>query len=294
MASKTLEDPTGQRVNRARTERKFNKRINAAQRDVISLFRNIPKRRRIVPNLAVYDYDVTPEQTEAFNAEIRRIIDLWLLNGAIESVPNNWWYKQEIEQPVRQGMLEEINEFNRLIGIAITAGIVGAGGMLPQRIAPELIFSSPEYLSTLRNVYVENFQTIKTLSSRTAGQVIQRINTGIQSGLTPSQITKEIRERFSVSKSGAKRITDTEVNKAYNDAKLRATQQVARATGLAARVRHISALLPTTREKHAARHKKTYTVEAQRIWWDTGANRINCHCSTTTVLVNRSGEVIEG
>lgn len=300
MAKKTQTDPTGQRDNRARTTRKLDARLEQARRGVIKLFRDVPSSRRVVrkitnaDTLPVYDYDLTPEQLEILQARIRQIIDMLLLETQGDTMPMNWWYKPEVEQPVRQGTLEELINFNQLIAIAAAEGVTGAGGVIPQRVAPEVILSSQSYIEALRSVYVDNFQTIKSLSSGTASQVIRVINNGIQSGLTPTKIAGNITERFDVSKSNAKRIADTEINKAYNDARLNATKTASDITGLRSAVRHLSALLPgRTRKTHAARHFLTYTPEQQREWWNTGSNRINCKCTIRSVIVKKEGDYIE-
>lgn len=298
MASKTSADPTGQRYNRARTVRLTDARLERARRAIVTLFRDIPYQRKTVPKVRnqqeqpVYTYDLTPEQLEILNNKIRQILDAELIETEGNTVPIKWWYKQEIEQPVRQGTLEQINEYNQLIALALALGITGLGGMPPQRIAPEVILLSPSYLEELRNVYIENFQSIKSLSDNTAAQVIREINNGIKSGNTPANIVKNINTRFDVSESNAKRIVNTEVNKAYNDARMRAAKAAAESTGLDSFVRHISALLPTTRKHHAARHSLIYTVDQQAAWWDEGANRINCYCSVETVLRDPDGNYI--
>lgn len=300
MANKTTGDPTGQRVNRARTARRLNNRLELARREIMTQFRQIPKSRRTVTKIrnnqvqTVYDYDLTPEQLEIFNNRVRLALDEQLLQTTGDAMPMRWWYTPEVEEPVRQGTLEEINEFNRLIILAIGAGLVGAGGIQPQRIAPEVVLTSQKYLSELRNVYMENFQVIKSLSDNTAAQVIRQINSGMRAGSTPTQIAKNINTRFNVAQSNAERIARTEVNRAYNDARMRASKQASEITGLKSFVRHISALLPNrTRKHHAARHYKVYTREQQDAWWDEDANRINCLCSTRTVLIDNSGNYIE-
>jgi len=52
---------------------------------------------------------------------------------------------------------------------------------------------------------------------------------------------------------------------------------------------HISAFIPTTRPHHGRRHGKVSTPEQQNAWWAKGANRINCHCSVRTVLLEDDG-----
>ena len=297
MARKTDADPTGQRVNRARTTRRLSAKLEIARREIMVLFRRVPRSRRQVKKIVnesqvVYDYDLTPEQSEALQADIRRIIDEQLLETRGDTMPPGWWYQPEVELPTRQGTLEELIQFNQLIALAITLGMTGLGGIPPQRITPEMVLSSRQYLASLRNVYMENFQVIKTLSDQTASQTIRVINTGIRVGSTPTDIAKDINERFDVSKSNAKRISNTEVNRAYTDAKLRATKTAGDISGLRSAVRHISALKKTTRPSHAARHGKVFSVEDQRIWWDSGSNRINCFCSVKSVLIDKNGDII--
>jgi SPP1 gp7 family putative phage head morphogenesis protein len=242
---------------------------------------------------AVYDYDIDPEDLEDFNAEVRAILNEEL--GTEGNTPaEDWWYKPEVELPTRQGTLEETSRINQLI---IAAGIAGylVKGVIPQPVSIESIFTSRRYLKELRNVYAENFQVIKTLSDRTAGQVINRINSGIKAGSTPTKIAEDIAKRFDVSKSSAKRIADTEINWAYNSARSRAVDYAAEETGMKAAVMHISALTPTTRATHAARHGKVYTVAEQNSWWDTADNgtaRINCKCTTRSVLLDKNNNVI--
>lgn len=298
--SKTAGDPTGQRANRARTSKALEQRLDLARRQVLGVFRRIPRSRRQVTKVvnaevqAVYDYDQTPEQNEATNNEIRAIIAMLLLQTTGDSMPQNWFFKPQVEEPTRQGTLEELNEFNRLITIAITAGVLAAGGITPQRISPEVVLSSQRYLQELRAVYIDNFTTIKSLSDNTAAQVLQKINSGMRAGLTPTEIAGQITERFNVAKSSADRIARTEVNKAYNEARLRATNTAGEISGLKPLVRHISALLPNrTRKHHAARHYLVYTTSQQQAWWAEDANLVNCLCSTRTVIIDNDGNYIE-
>ena len=201
-----------------------------------------------------------------------------------------------VELPYRQGTLEEVRDFNQLVAQATAAGVTAAGGLPLLITDPADVLLSADYLKGLRSAVVRNYGLIKTLSERTADQVIQQINLGIDAGDTPSEIRKAITKRFDVSKSNAKRIADTEINRAYNDARLEAAKTAAERSGLRAGVLHISALIPTTRANHAARHGKTYTPDQQLKWWNTGGNgtnRINCLCTTRSVLIDRSGKVID-
>lgn len=295
-SKRSQQDPTGQAKNRKRATRALDARLNKSEILIKRLFKAIPSRRRMIAPIAnqedtiVYEYVLSPAETAILDAQIREI-----LNDELETEgdfpPPLWFWDKQIEPPYRQGTVQEINKFNQMIAAAIIAKIITDPFI--QTISIDQVLQSSEYLRDLRNVIVRNYGTIKTLSERTASQVIQKINQGVSAGFSPSDITKDISERFDVSKANAKRIADTEINRAFNDAKLDAGERAAERTGLKSGVIHISALLPTTRPHHAARHGKSYTVAAQRQWWDTGVNRINCHCSVISVLVDRDGNVVQ-
>jgi SPP1 gp7 family putative phage head morphogenesis protein len=296
--AKNKEDPTGLARARNRAGRRLQKRLTNAQRNIRQLFRNIPRTRRrqaVIPNAdaaVIYDYKLTADQLQVVNQQIRADLDAELETEQ-EQMPPFWWWAIIIEQSFRRGALEEVNEFNRQVGKAVAADVTVRGGVQPQRIEPEQVIQSPAYQTALRSAQVSNYPVIKGLSDRTSGQVIQVLNQGIQAGDTPTAIAGKINERFDVSRSSAMRIAQTEVNKAFNDAKIAANSVAAELTGLRPALIHISALLPTTRAEHAARHGKVFTPEQQLQWWNTGANRINCKCSTQPILVDNRGNVVD-
>ena len=134
---------------------------------------------------------------------------------------------------------------------------------------------------------MRKYLVIKGLSDGVATQIVGVINNGIDGKLSISKIAENINGRFDVSKSSARRIAQTEVNRAFNDAKLNVGELAEQRTGIKTAVRHISALLATTRPHHAARHKKIYSRAAQESWWAEGVNRINCRCTIESVLINK-------
>ncbi len=296
--AKNKEDPTGLARTRNRAARRLQKRITNAQRAIRVLFRGVPRTRRtqaVIPNaesVVIYDYDMTPDQLQALYAQIRAELDAELETEQ-EQMPPFWWWMPIIEQPFRRGALEEVNQFNMLVGLAIAAGLTVKGGIQPQRIEPDQVIQSTGYQTALRGAQVSNYPVIKSLSDRTSAQVIQVLNQGIQAGDTPTAIAAKINERFDVSRSSAKRIAETEINKAFNDAKIAANSAAAELTGLRPALIHISALLPTTRPEHAARHGRVFTPKQQLSWWNTGANRINCKCTTQPILVDNRGNVVD-
>lgn len=295
--SRNNQDPTGQGINRRKGTRVLVRKLKESEKTIKSLFRSIPKttrRQTKVQNAeqeTVYEYEFNPQDKQIFAESVSFILNNNLLETQTNQMPIRWYWKDNIELPYRQGTVEEVRDFNQAVIFATIAGAF-ATRIPPQPIQPETVLISEPYRATLSSVQVENFNTIKTLSDRTASQVIQTINDGIDSGKSPRVIAGAITDRFNVAQSSAKRIADTEINKAYNNAKLNSGKEIAKQTGLRTGVVHISALLPTTRSDHAARHGNAYTIEDQLQWWNTGANRINCHCTTQSVLIDNRGNVI--
>ncbi len=292
---KSKSDPTGQNKARNKGTRALTVRLNRAQAQIKAMFREIPRQRRTQTKIvnaetAVYDYQQTAAEQQALSDEIFAALNDELLESQ-DRMPPDWYWKDNIEQPYRQGTAEEINRTNQLITAAIVAGLITDPFVSTVEI--EQVLTSRQYIKTINSVYVSNFQQIKTLSDRTSAQVIRQINAGIQAGDTPTVIAKAITERFDVAKSSAQRIAETEINKAYNDSKINAVDVMAQRTGLRAGVIHISALTPTTRANHAARHGNAYTTADQQQWWNAGSNRINCLCSTISVLIDAKGNVIQ-
>jgi len=298
MPKKTKQDPTGQAKNRNKGTRTLKTKLTRAEREIKALFRSIPRSVRSQTKIVnakqtkIYDYDLNPQDQEQLANIIQFILNRELLESQSGTMPFDWYWKDDIELPYRQGTVEEIRDFNELVISAIAAGVL-INGLPPQEIPASNVLLSPDYNDAVRAQQLASFSDIKGLSEKTSTQVLKRINSGIQAGVKPSIIANDIGKRFNVARSGAKQISETEINKAYNDSKLDATRLLGEATGLRAAVIHISALTPTTRDTHAARHGNAYTVADQMQWWNEGANRINCKCTTRSVLINRNGKVID-
>ena len=299
---KTKADPTGQAKNRKKGTLTLDRRLIRSEREVKALFRLIPKKRKtkatiindflIDAKTVFYEYEITDIETAQLGKYIEGIINNELLETQTGDMPYNWYWKDNIELSYRQGTAEELVNYNQLISAAAVAGVL-VKGLSPRPVPIEQVLLSQNYREALNKVYVSNFESVKTLSQRTSSQVMQQINAGIDAGDTPTVISKNISERFNVARSSAKRIADTEINKAYTDSKLNANDIAAAETGLRSGVIHISALTTTTRNTHAARHGNAYTTIDQRQWWDSNANRINCKCSITSVLIDSKGKVVQ-
>jgi len=288
-ATRSESDPTNQASNRLRANRDNNQRLNDSAREVLAIWRDIKAkkttRKKIIneqvnnENLDFYVYDLSPQEIQDLSVEISDSV-----NENLETFGNapdfDWYYQQYIEQAYRSGTIQE-NSLIAVLLALITGSVI---------IEITTILLSTRYFNSLQGIIFENYPLFKGLSQDTSKQVFRVIKDGIDSGLSKSAIRRKIIERFEVAKSSAKRIVDTEVNKAYNNARTDLIQFY-RDNGEPLAVQHISALLPTTRDNHAARHGLAYTPEQQNKWWNSGTNRIYCHCSIRSIVVNRDGTV---
>lgn len=295
---KTKADPTGQSRNRKRATKALQSRLNRARRKVLDLFDEIPYETRNVTkavnhlqvNELVYEYQLTGQQFAALASAIQAILDGDLETASV-LMPEDWFYKEFIEAPYRQGTMEDIRDIARAMSEAQNAGIIEVDPFRPE-LTPEAFVLSEGYRKNIQTSYAVNYERVKTLSSTTAKQVFTQIQLGIDAGVNSRTIRREIMKRFDVSKTNAQRIARTETNAAYNNAKLDTTALAAEQLELDLGVMHISALTPTTRQSHAARHGLAYSTADERTWWNSGANRINCLCTTQTVVLDSTGKMV--
>ena len=113
---KTKSDPTGQSKARRRAYKALSNRLTKAERRVKALFRSIPRKRRsevVITNASevFYDYDLSAFGQEQLRKEIEAILDQEVLETEQDSIPPFWWWEQYVEQPYRQGTLDEFVTF---------------------------------------------------------------------------------------------------------------------------------------------------------------------------------------
>jgi hypothetical protein len=279
-------DPTNQGRLRKFARRLVKKRLLESRNTILDLFKAIPRRKKyqkVVTNDSeiVWQYDFDASDAEAFNQSIQNTI-----NEAIQTTEDkpseNWWWSNIADDSYRIGAMSENNNIEQmmegLVAITFLSGLQ--------------LITRPEYQSSLIKETVLSYNTFTDLSIKTSSQVYQVVIAGIESGRSPKEIRADIIKRFSVATSSANVKVDTEINRINNNARIAIASLYRDAFGLDLAVLHISALISTTRFSHAQRHGKVYTPEAQNSWWNSNANRINCHCSIRTVRVDKNGKVI--
>ena len=296
--NKDPKDPTGQARNRDRANRALARRLERSRIEVSNLFASINRRRvsttkvrnSLEVNEVSFVYEIDDQSLQMLSLEIARILD-FNLETSNDFVPHNWFYKEFVEVAFRSGALDDLRDTQQVVSELQQAEIIETplGQVV---IDATIVTRGVEYQRSLAIEYANNYKSVKSLSSTTAAQVYGEIQRGIEAGQNSKTVRRAITKRFDVSKSSAERIARTGINEAYNNAKLKLTEQMEEQFNVKLGNMHISALLATTRHDHAARHGKAYSVTDQLQWWNSGANRINCYCTTQKVVIDPKGNVL--
>lgn len=294
MTKKTKGDPTGQNSNRRKARKAVSNKLLRIRKKVKNLFKGISTYKKNIPSIKLnketyYEYDLYPGDVDRIRSDIQSIINFEL--GAGRDIPPlDWFYSEFAEQPYREASAEQVVHHNKSMEAAIIAGVIST--LVFRKREPSEILRSTKYYQGVQSVLARNYALVSSLSKDMSTRTVRILLDGMASGERPSEILSSIDKSFDTADSKAARIINTEVNRSYNDGIVETATLLAQDVGLTPGVQHISALLPTTRPDHSARHLKYYTVQDQQQWWNTGSNRINCYCRVNAVLLDEDGRPI--
>nr|MBO2511809.1 phage head morphogenesis protein [Gammaproteobacteria bacterium] len=152
------------------------------------------------------------------------------------------------------------------------------------------ILRSDPYRRRIALIAAREYEEMQGLSGAVKANMARILTDGIGRGKSPRVIAKALTEQAGIEARRANRIARTEITMALRRARWDESDEAAERYGLRTKLMHYSALSPTTRESHAARHAKLYTSDEVRDWYSEGANSINCKCSQVEVLVDADGK----
>lgn len=152
----------------------------------------------------------------------------------------------------------------------------------------EQLLTSPPYLKRLQLLRGRLFNEMEGIVGDVATTLARTLTQGLADGVGPLEIGKRISEATGVVESRANRIARTETGEALREGRLAETED-AQTLGINVGVLHLSALSPTSRKTHVERHGWVGTVAQERAWYAEGANRINCKCTPSEILLNDDG-----
>ncbi|POP43354.1 phage head morphogenesis protein [Superficieibacter electus] len=265
-------DPTGIDSLERRAIKDFARRMKKISRFYISALDRIPARLAVN---AYYEYQLDPLLLSMVLDDASLLVDSVLLEGGQNS---NWFAQTYVEVAVIRGTAQAFANLSQQ----------SPAYLADRESLQELLLSDP-YQRRMALVYARTFEEMKGLSAETKRNMARILTEGIGRGLNPKVVAVNLRKQAGIEIRRASTIARTEMTMALRRARWDEADEAMKTLGLNIRLLHFSALSPTTRQTHAARHAHIYTVEEVRTWYATGANAINCKCSQVEVLVDSKG-----
>lgn len=261
-------DPVGgaRFINRA--HKIINARYKIIGRDIKSLFLSIPAQANNAEG-ATFTYDFSSQRYTQLSSQLKRILDNMLLEGFEY---NELWSGEIVRNAYQSGTAVANANLANMSATYASARPLAA-----------VLYSEP-YMRRVGIAYAKAHSDWTALSEKARANLADVISEQIAMGVNPKAATTEIMKRVEVSRSAARQLAQTEITGALREARWQERDETQSLLGLEVGLLWTSALLPTTRLTHAARHMGIFSSEDCREFYSEGGNKYNCHCSQTEVL----------
>lgn len=133
-------------------------------------------------------------------------------------------------------------------------------------------------------------EEMKGMTADLKSSITRVLTDSVLKGENPRRVARKLAKEFDLSKVRARRIARTEITTSLRRGRWDAAQETQERLGLRTGLMHVSALSPTTRPSHAARHGRVYTIDEVRDWYEKDGNSINCKCTQIEVLLDKDGK----
>ena len=221
-------------------------------------------------NAGTYIYDMTAAQLADLFQIVQAILDGSLLDGGSQ----NLWALGYVAAEYERGTL------NAFTNLSVQSPAYASQTTLPQ------LLSSPAYQNQIAAAYVSTYSDWKGISDTARADLANVIADSIGRGVNPRETAQIVSKRLDVSMAKAKNIAQTEQVGALREAQWNETEWTQERLGLKTAILWISALKPTTRASHAARHGKTFSPQEVRDFYSRDGNRYHCYCGNIPCLLN--------
>lgn len=226
-------------------------------------------------NAGTYIYDMTAAQLADLFQIVQAILDGSLLDGGSQ----NLWALGYVAAEYERGTL------NAFTNLSVQSPAYASQTTLPQ------LLSSPAYQNQIAAAYVSTYSDWKGISDTARADLANVIADSIGRGVNPRETAQIVSKRLDVSMAKAKNIAQTEQVGALREAQWNETEWTQERLGLNTAILWISALKPTTRASHAARHGKTFSPQEVRDFYARDGNRYHCYCGNIPCLLNDDGSI---
>lgn len=227
-------------------------------------------------NAGTYIYDMSAPQLADLLQRVQLILDDYLLEGG----SNSLWALQYVAAEYERGTHQAFTN------LSVQSPIY------EQQTTLQQLLSSAAYQNQVAAAYVSTYSDWLLESDRARGDLANVIADSIGRGINPKETARIISQRLDVSMARAKNMAQTEQVGALRKAQWQETDWARERLGLNTAVLWLSALKPTTRSWHAARHGRTYTTEEVESFYAENGNRYHCYCSQIPVILDDSGKVV--
>lgn len=151
------------------------------------------------------------------------------------------------------------------------------------------ILASDPYIRRSALVRARVFEEMEGFAGDAGVKLSRVLLQGMEEGRNPLDIARDIREQFGISKRRAETIARTEINGALRRGRLDEARDAQDRMGIRTGMLWASALKATTRDNHASRHGRVYTIDEVRDFYTNPGDAINCMCAQTEVLLDEDG-----
>ena len=226
-------------------------------------------------NAGKFIYDMTAAELADLLQVVQSILDDELLEGGSQ----NLWAMDYVIAEYDRGTL------NAFTNLSVQSQVYASQTTLQQ------LFSSPGYLNQIAAARLTTFSDWKVISDTARGDLANIITDAVARGVSPRDTAQVISKRLDVSMSKAKTIAQTEQVGALRQAQRNEVDWAKERLGLNTAILWISALKPTTRATHGARHGKTYTTDEVAEFYSKDGNSYNCYCANIPCLLDDEGKL---
>jgi hypothetical protein len=274
-------DRTGSGPVQRRAIRAIRQRWAGLTAEVLAIFARV----RVIGEVAQNDtsgtprtiYALTPEELAALNQALREAFDRWIEAVAGGSYRTHW-YAQFDTEAAQLGLAQSVANLTALSPAYAASRNIGAALM------------SQGSQNRVAMAQIKSYEHWTGLAAGEKSALSQIIGRGIVDGKNPRAVVAEIQERLGVSRSRAEGYAQSDITDTLRRARWDEQDWAIENLGMNLGLLHVSALIPTTRQTHAARHGKVYSTANVRDFYSRDGNIYRCHCSVTEVLLDDDGQ----
>lgn len=226
-------------------------------------------------NAGKFIYDMSAQELADLLEAVQAILDDHLLEGG----EKNLWAMDYVEAEYKRGT------FTAYTNLAQQSPVYTAQTSIHQ------LLNSPDYLNQIAASRITTYSDWRGISDDARRDLTNVISDAISRGVNPKETATVISKRLDVSMSRGKTIAQTEQVGALRRAQRNEADWAKERLGLNTAILWISALKPTTRATHGARHGKIFTTDEVEEFYSKNGNSFNCFCANIPCLLDDEGKL---